>query len=158
MKKNFTLILCALCVSFAQAQEKGFTTSMDLGVQYKNEVYGAGYYLDFGYTIIDGLYVGAGPVATVGIYDSNISHFYYNVGGYGKIRYTAPLETSVKPYVDARAGYLHSLDTGSGAPFCIAGLGAQLTDRFYIGGYCSMSFPSTGAVSAAPMVAFGWIF
>ncbi len=126
-------------MSLAQAQEHGFTTSMDFGLSYNDDAYGISYNYDLGYTVVKGLYIGVGPTVGVGIYESTTS---FNAGGYGKIRYTAPLNSTIKPFIDGRVRYSYNMETESGGMGYAVGLGAQLTEKFYLGIYCNMSFGS----------------
>lgn len=119
--------------------DKGFTASTDIGLTYniKNENFSAGYNIDAGYTIVKGLYIGVGPSISIAFSDGEKA---YSVGGYGKIRYTVPLKSKAKPFIDGRGGYSYSIETGAGAPICMAGLGTQIGNSFCIGIYCSMGF------------------
>lgn len=123
-------------ISFAAAQdETGFGMSTDLTVGYKDKVVSTTLGYDFGYKFIPSLYVGVGPMVG-GSFGDGASSF--SAGGYGKVRYTVPLNSSVKPFVDGRVGYSYDLTNSAGGMVYGFGLGVHFAERFNIGVYCDV--------------------
>ena len=138
MKRIFTLLLAIfISLSFAIAQDKtGFGTSGDFMVGYKEKTVITTIGYDFGYSVISGLYIGAGPMA-VGAFGNGSSEF--SGGGYGKLRFTVPLDFSIRPFVDARAGYVYSFSSSNGNMIYGTGLGVRFSDRFSLGLDCNIT-------------------
>lgn len=134
-KRVFTFIAVLFAgISFVAAQdETGFGMSSDLTVGYKDKVVSTTLGYDFGYKFIPGLYVGAGPVVG-GSFGNGSSTF--SVGGYGKVRYTLPLDSSVRPFVDGRVGYSYDLTNSAGGMLYGFGLGIHFAEKFKVGVYC----------------------
>mgnify|MGYP003301462774 CR=1 FL=1 len=136
MKKLFVMLaMCVLVMNVNAQSEKGFATSGDVMVGYKGKMVQTTLGYDFGCRFLPGLYVGAGPMAA-GAFGQGKSNF--SAGGYGKVRYILPLEFSVKPFVDGRAGYAYSFEGNTGAMFYGAGLGVNIGKRFCVAVYCHM--------------------
>lgn len=137
MKKLILAItLFMLTINSINAQsETGFATSGDIMIGYKSKIVQTTLGYDFGYRVLPGLYIGAGPMAAVGFGNGNAS---FSAGGYGKVRYTLPIEFNIKPFIDGRAGYAHNFETKSGGLFYGAGLGLNISEHFCIGIICHM--------------------
>lgn len=136
MKKLFVMLaMCVLVMNVNAQSEKGFATSGDVMVGYKDKFVQTTLGYDFGYHFLPGLYVGAGPMAS-GAFGQGKSFF--SAGGYGKVRYILPLEFSVKPFVDGRAGYAYNFNEKTGAMFYGAGLGVNIGKYLCVGVYCYM--------------------
>ncbi len=139
MKNIVILILILSCIFSVQAQDMGFSSSTDLGIINKDSTLGILYNYDVGYTPIDGLYIGAGPSISTS-YSKNGSFF--GIGCYGKVRYTAQLNTQIKPFIDSRIIYSYSVYSKKGGVGYAVGVGAQLSENLYAGIHCVMSFDS----------------
>lgn len=136
MKKLFVMLaMCVLVMNVNAQSERGFATSGDVMVGYKDKVVQTTLSYDFGYRFLPGLYVGAGPMAAGG-FGQGKSNF--SAGGYGKVRYILPLEFSVKPFIDGRVGYAHNFEEKTGVIFYGAGLGVNIGKRFCVAVYCHM--------------------
>lgn len=135
MKRILTLFVVLIAsISIATAQnETGFGMSADLTVGYKDKVASTTLGYDFGYKFLPGLYVGVGPMVG-GSFGNGSSVF--SAGGYGKLRYTIPLASSVKPFVDGRAGYSYDLTNSAGDMVYGFGLGVHFAEKFKVGVYC----------------------
>lgn len=138
MKRISTLLLmCLFSLSFAMAQdETGFGTSADFMIGYKEKTVSTMIGYDFGYKVIPSLYIGAGPM--VGASFGNGSSA-FSGGGYGKLRFTVPIDFSIRPFVDARAGYSYSFSDSKGNMIYGTGLGVRFSDRFCLGIYCNIT-------------------
>ena len=142
MRKLFVLFMvCLIGISNVSAQdEAGFGTSGDFLVGYKDKTFSTTIGYDFGCRIIPNLYVGVGPMvgASFGNGDSKFAG-----GGYGKIRFTVPLNLDTKPFVDGRVGYSYSFSDSKGDMFYGAGLGMRFAERYCIGLYCILTYSKT---------------
>lgn len=138
MKRLFVL-LSVFCISLSDAfsqEETGFSTSGDFMVGYKEKTVSTTIGYDFGYKILPSLYIGVGPMVG-GSFGNGSSDF--SGGGYGKLRFTAPIDFSIRPFIDARVGYSYSFSNSKGNVIYGAGLGVRLSDRFSVGIYCNMT-------------------
>lgn len=121
---------------FALADDDpGFAMSTDLTVGYSKERVSAVLGYDLGYRFNSWLYVGAGPMVASSFGDGSTI---FNAGGYGKIRFTLPLEFTVKPYLDLKGGYSYNFDSKNGDALFGGGVGVKV-NKFVIGFYANMS-------------------
>ncbi|NDV64160.1 hypothetical protein [Bacteroides sp. 224] len=141
MKKlTLFLLACVLSTSISLAQKStGFSTSSDLLIGYKDDIVTTTIGYDFGYKIIPDLYFGVGPMVSASFGEGEN----FSAGGYGKVRYTVPLNTTIRPFIDARAGYSHSFSIKSGDMMYGAGLGVRIGKKFGVGICVNISTTST---------------
>lgn len=142
MKKLFVLFVFCLStsmMSFAQDQT-GFGTSGDVLVGYKDKVVSTLLGYDFGYRVIPSLYIGAGPMVS-GSFGNGGSSF--GGGGYGKVRFTVPLDYNILPVIDGRIGYSYDFNLKDGDMFYGVGFGLRFSERFLAGIYCNISKSTT---------------
>lgn len=138
MKKLFLLAGLLGCFSSVRAQkETGFAMSADLLLGYQSKTATAVIGYDFGYKPVRWLYIGAGPMVGAS-FGSGSSAF--SAGGYGKIRFVAPLkQDKIAPFVDVRGGYSYGFSISSGNPIYGAGLGVRFARKYSVGLYCNIS-------------------
>lgn len=138
MKRLFVILVACLAItsSIMAQEETGFGTSADLLIGYKNKTAQTILGYDFGYKLIPGLYLGAGPMVSASFGGAGSS---FGGGGYGKIRFTIPLDYSVLPFIDGRVGYGYDFTSKTGGLLYAAGLGVRFNEYFYIGINCNIS-------------------
>ncbi len=84
----------------------------------------------FGANVIQGLYVGLGPLFSGGY--GNGMDFSYSVGGDFKVRYTAPY-WNVRPYVEYDFRYLYNFDADDGGIENGIGFGVCFSKKIFLG-------------------------
>jgi len=137
------MAICLFISISSYAQNSGFATSSDLKLGYKDKVFSTYLGYDLGYKFKDMLYLGAGPIAGVST-GNDVTAF--SAGGYGKIRFTIPLRTEIKPFVQGNCGYLYNFKSEKGGMIYGAGAGVKFK-KLVVGLYCDISTNKTTITS-----------
>ena len=146
MKRSKLFLTLALSAGFVMMpsrvcakKESGLASGTDLRLGYSDKVFSANLGYDIGYKWKNMIYLGVGP--EVGFSTGNgVSAF--SGGGYGKLRFTAPLNTEIKPFIEGRGGYLYNFKLENGDFVYGAGIGAKYK-KIVVGLFLNISTVTT---------------
>ena len=111
------------CTSGAYAQKKsGLAMGTDLRLGYSDKLFTADLGYDLGYKWKNIIYLGVGPDVAISTGSGTTS---FLGGGYGKLRFTIPIKTDIKPFLEGRAGYMYNFKTEDGEMNYGAGVGVK---------------------------------
>lgn len=114
--------------SSSSTPKSGFGTCLETSFGYSNDMFIWGLGASFGFDFRKMLFIGAGPMLR-GDFGDNTS---FNLGGFMKARFTAPLRGKVAPMVGARLGYLYNFKSEDGGMFYGGDVGVMFNKRFGI--------------------------
>ena len=117
----------------------GFAMSTDMMLGYSNKTVTVQLGYDFGYQFNRMFYLGIGPEISAGFSDAGST---FSGGGYSKFRFTAPVNGSIKPMLDARFGYSYDFKNKRGNPYAAFGLGLNINRRLNAGIYVLATWSS----------------
>ena len=145
MIKQILLCIGIFMAIPSYAQTSGFASSTDLRLSYKDKVFSTSLGYDLGYKFKDMIYLGAGPM--VGFSTGNsISAF--SGGGYGKLRFTVPIRSEIKPFIQGNCGYTYNFKSEKGDMFYGGAAGLKFKN-VVVGVYCDIATNTTTITSTS---------